>query len=79
LGSTTVSWDDYPILNFDEVPAVEIALIDRPGEPGLGSGELAAGPIAGALANAITHALQIRPRHLPFTADRLSKMIMDSN
>jgi nicotinate dehydrogenase subunit B len=79
LGSTTVSWDDYPILNFDEVPAVEIALIDRPGEPGLGSGELAAGPIAGALANAITHALQIRPRHLPFTPDRLSKMIMDSN
>ena len=79
VGSTTISWDDYPILNFDEVPAVEIELIDRPGEPGLGSGELAAGPIAAALANAVTHALQMRPRHLPFTPDRLSKMIMDSN
>ncbi len=78
-GSTTISWDDYPILNFDEVPAVEIELIDRPGEPGLGSGELAAGPIAGALGNAVAHALQMRPRHLPFTPDRLSKMILDSN
>jgi len=78
-GSTSVSWDDYPILNFDEIPAVEIELIDRPGEPGLGSGELAAGPIGAALANAVTHALQIRPRHLPFTSDRLSKMIMDAD
>jgi nicotinate dehydrogenase subunit B len=78
-GSTSVSWDDYPILNFDEIPSVEIELIDRPGEPGLGSGELAAGPIAAALANAVTHALQIRPRHLPFSFERLSKMIMDAD
>jgi CO/xanthine dehydrogenase Mo-binding subunit len=74
-GITTTGWEDYPILGFDEIPQVEIELIDRPGLPGLGSGELAAGPVAGALANAVAHALGLRPRHLPITPDRLLRLI----
>jgi CO/xanthine dehydrogenase Mo-binding subunit len=74
-GITTTGWEDYPILGFDEIPQVEIELIDRPGLPGLGSGELAAGPVTGALANAVAHALGLRPRHLPITPDRLLRLI----
>ncbi|MDB5945780.1 MAG: aldehyde dehydrogenase [Ramlibacter sp.] len=74
-GILTSSWDDYPILNFDEVPLVAIELIDRPDQPSLGAGEVAAGPVAGALGNAIAHALEVRARHLPFTADRLLDVI----
>nr|MDQ6882042.1 molybdopterin-dependent oxidoreductase [Pseudomonadota bacterium] len=77
-GISTASWDDYPILNFDEVPLVTIELIDRPQEPSLGAGEVAAGPVAGALGNAIAHALGVRARHLPFTADRLLGVIQAS-
>ena len=49
----TRSWEDYPILRFDEVPEVEVVIVDRPGEPGLGAGECAAGPTAAAIANAL--------------------------
>ncbi len=77
-GIVTASWDDYPILNFDEVPQVSIELVDQPGEPSLGAGEVAAGPIAGALGNAVAHALGVRARHLPFTADRLLDLIQSA-
>ncbi len=77
-GIATAGWDDYPILNFDEVPLVTIDLIDRPEEPSLGAGEVTAGPVAGALGNAIAHALGVRARHLPFTPDRLLGVIQAS-
>ncbi|MEY2948323.1 MAG: hypothetical protein RL084_1720, partial [Pseudomonadota bacterium] len=32
-------WNSYPILTFSEVPPVDIVLIDRPGQPFLGTGE----------------------------------------
>jgi CO/xanthine dehydrogenase Mo-binding subunit len=74
-GITTTGWETYPILGFDELPQLDIELIDRPGQPSLGSGELAAGPVAGALANAVTQALGLRPRHLPVTPDRLLRLV----
>lgn len=77
-GIVSGSWDDYPILNFDEVPLVSIELIDQAGEPSLGAGEVAAGPVAGALGNAVAHALGVRARHLPFTADRLLNLIQST-
>jgi nicotinate dehydrogenase subunit B len=63
-------WHSYPILRFDEVPEVEVILIDRPEEKSLGVGETAQGPTAAAIANAIFHATGRRLRQLPFTADR---------
>jgi hypothetical protein len=32
-------WASYPILTFSEVPPVDVVLIDRPGQPFLGTGE----------------------------------------
>ena len=69
----TRSWEDYPILKFDETPEIEVVIVDRPGEPGLGSGECAAGPTAAAIANALAHALGVRARHLPLTPERVAQ------
>jgi CO/xanthine dehydrogenase Mo-binding subunit len=70
-GVTSRNWDDYPILRFDEVPEVEVALVDRPELPPLGAGEGAAGPTAGAIGNAIFNALGVRVRDMPITRERL--------
>jgi CO/xanthine dehydrogenase Mo-binding subunit len=70
---TTRSWEDYPILGFDEVPQIEVLLIDRPEQPCLGSGECAAGPTAAAIGNALWHALGVRARDLPFTPERVAR------
>ena len=66
------TWEDYPILKFDEVPAIEVVLLERPGMPGLGVGECAAGPTAAALANALWHAMGVRVRDLPLTPERIT-------
>src|SRR5207248_1060324 len=51
---TSRDWGTYPILRFSHVPlAMEVHVIDRPGEHFLGTGEAAQGPAAGALANAL--------------------------
>jgi CO/xanthine dehydrogenase Mo-binding subunit len=72
------SWEDYPILRFDEVPRIEVVLLDQPAQPSLGAGECAAGPTAAALANALAHALGVRARHLPLTPERLARIAMTS-
>jgi nicotinate dehydrogenase subunit B len=65
-------WSSYPIMRFSEVPdAVEVYVIDRPGEPFLGTGEAAQGPTAAAIANAIADAVGVRMRDIPLTADRV--------
>ncbi len=70
-GVTGRDWDGYPILRFDNVPEIETLLIDRPGAPFLGAGEAAAGPTAGAIANAVKDATGLRLRSTPFTPDAL--------
>jgi CO/xanthine dehydrogenase Mo-binding subunit len=64
-------WEDYPILKFSAVPAVEVDLIDRPDLPSAGAGEAAQGPTAAAIANAVENALGIRVRELPLTSERI--------
>ena len=68
---TSVDWVSYPILRFPEVPAVEVALIDRAVQPSHGAGEAASTPVPAALANAIFDATGVRLRRVPFTAIRL--------
>lgn len=78
-GITSNSWDTYPILSFDEIPQLHINLVDAADQPSIGAGEVAAGPMAAAIANAVTHALGVRPRHLPLTPDRLLQLIHSQN
>lgn len=69
-----VSWEDYPILKFSEVPPVEVVLVSND-LPSLGAGEAAQGPTAAALANALHDALGVRVRDLPLTPERIVKAI----
>jgi len=67
----TRSWADYPILRFDEVPAVAVTILNQPDQPFLGVGEGSQGPAAAAIANAIANATGKRMRDLPFTPARV--------
>jgi nicotinate dehydrogenase subunit B len=73
---TSADWSSYPILRFPEVPeSVDVHVIDRPGQPFLGTGEAAQGPTAGAIANAVADATGIRIRELPLTRARVKAAI----
>jgi CO/xanthine dehydrogenase Mo-binding subunit len=67
----SVDWASYPIIRFDEVPEIEVSLIDRPELPPLGVGEAAQGPTAAAIANAVADATGARLRDLPLTPARV--------
>jgi nicotinate dehydrogenase subunit B len=71
-------WGTYPILRFSEVPAIEVALIDRPQEPSLGAGEPTHGPLAAAIGNALFDAIGVRLRELPLTWDRVQRAALAS-
>jgi CO/xanthine dehydrogenase Mo-binding subunit len=69
---TSRDWGRYPILRFAHVPAsVDVEVIDRPGQPFLGTGEAAQGPAAAALANAVADATGRRIRQIPFNPPRV--------
>ena len=69
---TSVDWASYPILRFSNLPdSVEVHVINRPGQPFLGTGEAAQGPAAAALANAVADATGVRLRDLPLSPRRV--------
>jgi len=73
---TSRDWASYPILRFEGMPdVIDVHIIDRPGQPFLGTGEAAQGPTAAALANAFADATGSRLRELPFTAKRVKQAI----
>lgn len=76
---TTLGWQDnptffltgYPVINFDEVPSIEVVLIDRPTEVSWGAGEPVIGSMGGAIGNAVARAVGKRVRTLPMTPARV--------
>ncbi|RYX92060.1 MAG: xanthine dehydrogenase family protein molybdopterin-binding subunit [Comamonadaceae bacterium] len=69
---TSRDWGGYPILRFPQVPqSIEVHIIPRPGQPFLGTGEVAQGPTPAMIANAIADATGARLRQLPFSRDRV--------
>jgi CO/xanthine dehydrogenase Mo-binding subunit len=54
---------------------VEVHVIDRPGQPFLGTGEAAQRPAAAAIGNALADASGVRVRDLPLTAERVKAAI----
>ncbi|HEX9397482.1 MAG TPA: molybdopterin cofactor-binding domain-containing protein [Burkholderiales bacterium] len=67
----TRSWADYPILRFEEVPQVDVVILNQPNQPYLGVGEGSQGPTAAAIGNAIASATGKRLRDLPFVPARV--------
>ena len=73
---TSRDWGGYPIVRFPQVPErIDVHLIDRPGMPFLGIGEVAQGPTAAALANAVADATGVRIRDLPLDRKRLRSVL----
>jgi CO/xanthine dehydrogenase Mo-binding subunit len=70
-GVTSDTWETYPILTFSEVPAVDVELLPGGGNPALGIGEAAQGPVAAAVGNAMYDALGVRVRTLPLTEENV--------
>ena len=75
-GITSLTWDDYPILRFSEIPPIEIELIDTRDERPCGLGEVSQGPVMAAIGNAVAHALGARIRDLPMTRERIADILL---
>jgi nicotinate dehydrogenase subunit B len=74
-GQKNLVWDSYPVIRFEQVPEVEVVLIDRPDMQPLGGGEPSIVPVTAAIANAIFDATGARLRRVPFTAERVKGAI----
>jgi len=73
---TSFDWSAYPILRFPAVPAeIEVDVIDRLGQPFLGTGEAGQGPAAAALANAVADAVGQRLRDMPLMPEHIKSML----
>ena len=75
---TSAGWDSYPILRFTDTPEVMVRVMDAPGEAEVGAGEVAQGPVAGAIGNAVADAVGVRVRDLPLTRERVTQAIEES-
>jgi isoquinoline 1-oxidoreductase beta subunit len=65
------NFHDYPILKMDEMPLVEVHLVESSNGP-TGMGEMGVPPIAPAVANAVFAATGRRIRHIPIRPEDLS-------
>ncbi len=58
------NFNDYPLLRIDEMPVVEVYIVDSD-QPPTGIGEMGVPPVAPAIANAVFAATGKRIRHIP--------------
>jgi nicotinate dehydrogenase subunit B len=75
-GPVAFDWESYPVLKFSEVPKITMELLNTKDEVPLGIGEVAGGPVAGAIGNAVYHALGARIRDLPLTRERIMAALL---
>jgi nicotinate dehydrogenase subunit B len=72
---TSLDWQSYPVLKFQDVPDIETVLVDQRDVEPAGAGELATVPVAAALCNAIFDATGVRLRQVPFTPERVKSAL----
>ena len=73
---TSRDWGGYPILRFPQVPErIDVHIVPRPGQPFLGTGEVAQGPTPAMIANAVADATGARLRQLPLSRERVRKAL----
>jgi nicotinate dehydrogenase subunit B len=68
---TSLDWNSYSILRFEEHPEVTPIVIQRLNEKSTGGGEEVLGPAAAAIANALFDAAGVRVREFPMTPARV--------
>ena len=73
---TSRDWSTYPMIRFPLLPdSVAVHIIDRPGQPFLGTGECGQAPTAAALGNGIARATGVRMRDLPLRPEKIKEAI----
>ena len=72
---TSLDWQSYPVLTFQDVPDIETVLVDQRDVESAGAGELATVPVAAALGNAIFDATGVRLGQVPFTPERVKSAL----
>lgn len=72
---TSEDWSSYNIMRYQEIPEIDIRLINRPQMQEFGAGEPVCITPAPAIANAIYDAIGVQPTQMPFTPDRIKKLI----
>ena len=68
---TSLDWNSYPILRFEECPEVTPVVVQRMDQNSTGAGEEAMAAGAAAIANAFFDATGVRMRAYPFTPSRV--------
>ena len=68
---TSMDWNSYPILRFEECPAVTAMVVQHLDQISSGGGEEVMGPAAAAIANALFDATGVRMREYPLTPARV--------
>jgi CO/xanthine dehydrogenase Mo-binding subunit len=70
---TSVDWRSYPILRFQDIPPIDITLINHPDQPAWGAGEITTLTTPPAIANAIFHATGQRMRGVPLNPGQAAR------
>ena len=68
---TSLDWNTYPILRFEEAPEVTPIVVQRVNERSTGAGEEVMAGAAAAIANAFFDATGVRMQEYPFTPKRV--------
>ena len=68
---TSLDWNSYPILRFEETPEVTPVVVQRLNERSSGAGEEVMAACAAAIANAFFDATGVRMEQYPFTRSRV--------
>jgi CO/xanthine dehydrogenase Mo-binding subunit len=68
---TSLDWNTYPILRFEECPEVTPIVVQRVNERSTGAGEEVMAGAAAAIANAFFDATGVRMQEYPLTPDRV--------
>jgi len=70
-GVTSLDWERYPILRFEEAPLVTPVVVSRPDQPSTGAGEETMAAAAAAIANAFFDATGVRMHERPMRPERV--------
>jgi CO/xanthine dehydrogenase Mo-binding subunit len=70
-GVTSLDWQSYPILRFEDCPAITAVVVQRTGERSTGAGEETMAAAAAAIANAFCDATGKRMEQFPLTPARV--------
>ena len=72
---TSLDWNSYPIIRFEDCPDVTAVVVQRINEPSSGAGEEVMAAAASAIANAFFDATGKRMNEYPFTAERVRAVL----